>query len=145
LCRSCRRQARASEKESGPGRGDPNAYKNAGLLLAKIRFDLEPKLLAAGYRAVGRNRRGSRRALFIDFGRADDLFTLSWAQHGARLAAQLLTESGAHLREIAAVELSGVGCISDIADWLPHFVDSMKRFLDGLREVSPEAESRRSD
>jgi hypothetical protein len=145
LCRLCRKQARAPETESGPGRGDPNPYKNAGLLLAKIRSDLEPKLLAAGYHPVGRNRQGSRRALFIDYGRSDDLFTLSWTQHEVPLAAQLLTDSGALLRDIAAVEFSGVRSTSEIANRLAPFVESVKSFLDGLRKAPPEAESRPGD
>jgi Probable zinc-ribbon domain len=52
LCRPCRQRERAQREQARLRGGDPNPYKNPGLLLAKVRSDIEPKLLSAGYRLV---------------------------------------------------------------------------------------------
>jgi hypothetical protein len=70
LCRPCRQRDRAQREQARLRGGDPNPCKNPGLLLAKVRLDIEPKLLSAGYRLVGRSRRRSGRAKFIDYGRS---------------------------------------------------------------------------
>lgn len=59
LCRPCRQRERARREETRLTGGDPNPYKNPELLLAKIRSDIEPEVLLAGYRLVGRNKRGA--------------------------------------------------------------------------------------
>lgn len=113
---------------------DPNPYKNPGLLIAKIRVEIEPDLLAAGFRPAGRSRRDARRALFVDYARSEDLFTVSWDQHEARLAAVLITDGGADLREIAAAEFSGVRSTSDVEARLSPFMASVRSFLASLRK-----------
>jgi hypothetical protein len=123
--------------------GDPNPYKNPGLLLAKVRSKIEPDLLSAGYRPAGRNRSDARRTLFIDYNSSDDVFTLSWDQHQARLAAELLTTGGADLGTIAVVEFSGVRSTSDIEARLAPFLAAVRSFLHGLGEPGPEPEPRR--
>jgi hypothetical protein len=149
LCRPCRQRERAQREQARLRGGDPNPYKNPGLLLAKIRVDIEPKLLSAGYRLVGRSRRRSGRAKFIDYGRSEDLFTLSWDQHEARLTAELLTGGGTDLREIAAAEFSGVQTIRrarsahpDIEGRLAPFMASVHSFLDRevVRASEPESQ-----
>jgi hypothetical protein len=142
LCRSCRRRESARE-EAGLRGGGPNPYKSPRILLSKIRSDIEPKLLSAGYRPVGRNSHGERRALCIDYSRSDDLFSVSWDQHNWRLAAELLTDGGTSLRAIAAAEFSGVRSTSDIEVRLAPFMASVWSFLDGLGDPRPEQESRR--
>jgi hypothetical protein len=144
LCRPCRQEERARREEARLTGGDPNPYKNPELLLAKIRSDIEPKMLLAGYRPVGRNKRGARRALFLDYSRSDGLFTLSWDQHEARLAAELLTEGEAELRVIATAEFSGVRSTSDIEDRLAAFMAPVRSFLEGLGGAPPKPESQRN-
>jgi hypothetical protein len=141
LCRSCRRRESATETASLRD-GDPNPYKSPRLLLSKIRSDIEPKLLSAGYRPVARKLPGERRAPFIDYSRSDDLFSVSWDRHEGRLAAELLTDGGTALRAIAAAEFSGVRSTSDIEDRLAPFMASVRSFLDSLCHPRPELESR---
>jgi hypothetical protein len=142
LCRPCRQRERAQREQARLRGGDPNPYKNPGLLLAKVRSDIEPKLLSAGYRLVGRSRRRSGRAKFIDYGRSEDLFTLSWDQHEARLAAELLTGGGTDLREIAAAGFSGVRTTPDIEARLAPFMASIHGYLDRevVRASEPESQ-----
>ena len=64
-CRVCRQQERARKEEVRLRGGDPNPYKSPGLLLARLRREIEPRLLSVGYRRVGRNPRGARRTLFV--------------------------------------------------------------------------------
>src|SRR4029077_16895427 len=123
-CRACRQRERAQREQACLRGGDPNPNKNPGLLLGKIRSEIEPKLLSVGYRPVGRNRSAARRVLFIDYSRSDDMFTLSWDQNHARLAAELLTAGGADLRAIATAEFSGARSTSDIEARLAPFMAS---------------------
>ncbi len=142
LCRPCRQQERARQEKTRLKGGDPNPYKNAELLLAKIRSDIEPAILLAGYRLVDRNKRGEVRALFLDYSRSDDLFTLSWDQHEAKLTAELLIGGGAELQIIATVEFRGIRSTSDIEDQLAAFIAPVRSFLEGLGTAPPEPESR---
>lgn len=75
-CGAWRQRERAKRDETRKRGGDPNRYKNPGLLLATVGSMIEPELLSAGYRPAGRNRRDSRRTLFIDYNRSHDLFTV---------------------------------------------------------------------
>lgn len=137
LCRACRHRER-TRKEARLSTGDPNPYKNIGLMLAKIRSDIEPKLLLAGYQLVGRSRRNARRAQFIDYSRSGDLFTLSWDKHTARLAAEVLTDGEDGLQVIAAAELSGIRSTPEIEDRLAPVMAAVRSFLDGLRAALAE-------
>lgn len=132
-CRTCRRRKRETVEEARRRGGDPNPYKNPGLLLAKIRSELEPALASAGYRLAGRNSRGARRRLFADYQRADELLTLSWDQHHGRIAALLLTASGSDLTLIATAEFSGARSTSDIEARLAPFMAVVRTFLDEPR------------
>ncbi len=136
-CRACRHREKVQKEEASLRGGDPNPYKNPGLLFAKVRSEIEPELLSAGYRPSGRNKRDARCTLFIDYSRSDDVFTLSWDQHQARLTAELLTTRGADLRTIATAAFSGVRSTSDIEARLAPFMAAVRSFLDGLRETGP--------
>jgi hypothetical protein len=136
LCRPCRR--REQDRRAEPARGDPNPYKNASLLLARVRTDIEPELLKAGFAEVGRNNRNARRRLFIDYGFSDGLFSVSWDNHDARLRAELLTDGGAEFRVIAEAEFDKVASTADIDIRLSSFKASVRTFLTGLRESPPQ-------
>ena len=116
---------------------DPNPYKNPGLLIAHIRSEIEPKLLTAGFRLAGRSRRDARRAQFIEYARSDELLSVSWDQHEARLTAEFLTDAGNDLRAIATAEFSGVRSTSQLEERLAPFMTSVRTFVDGLREMPP--------
>jgi Probable zinc-ribbon domain len=144
-CRSCRQRERAlRERPRLPGRS-PSPYRSAGQLLAKIRSNIEPNLLSAGYRLVGGNSRGSKFTQFLDYSRPGDLFTISWdrGQDQVGVVAELLSDSGADLRVIAAADLSNARSTSEIEHRLVPFIASVQTFLDGLREAPPEPESQR--
>ncbi|WP_082859086.1 zinc-ribbon domain containing protein [Planctomyces sp. SH-PL62] len=53
LRRPCRRRERDEREKARHRVGDPNPYKNPGLLLAGIRSELEPAMLTAGYVLIG--------------------------------------------------------------------------------------------
>jgi hypothetical protein len=129
LCRSCRQQERQRREAARRTGGDPNPYKNARLLLARVRSELEPDLQSAGYQLVARNPPGARRALFLDFARPGELLSISWDQHEARLAAAWLTEGSVDVRVIATAELSGTRSTFEIDDRLAPFVASVRRFV----------------
>ena len=141
LCRSCRQRERAQKEEARLTGGDPNPYKNAGLLLAKVRSDLEPELLSAEFVLVDRNRRGARRVLFLDFNRSGDLLTISLDQHELKLTAEQLTDGGTDYRTIATAEISGSRSTAEIDARLAPFIASIRNFLVGLRGPRPEEES----
>lgn len=138
LCRSCRRRERAQQEEARTAGGDPNPYKRAGLLLARVRSALEPELLSAGFVCSGRNPRSARRTLFLDYGRSGDLLTISWDQHEAKLIAELLTDGGADLRAVAEAKISGARSTSEIEARIAPFITSVRSFLVGLRGPRPE-------
>jgi hypothetical protein len=142
-CRACRQRERSRRQEARLRGGDPNPYKNPGLLLAMIRREIEPRLLAAGYRLAGRVPRGGPRYRFIDYSRSEDVFTLSWDHHHARLAAELLPARGSDLRLVAAAEFSGVRSTSEIEARLVPFMVSLGAFLDFTGGPGQEPESRR--
>jgi hypothetical protein len=140
-CRACRQQERARKEEVRLRGGDPNPYKNPGLLLARLRREIEPRLLSVGYQRVGRNPRGARHTLFVDYTRCNEQFTLSWDQHRARLTARRLTAGGADVEEIAKAEFDGVMSTSDIEARLAPFKVSVGRFLDAIRGPMQEPQS----
>jgi hypothetical protein len=133
-CRACRQRRRAPGGQAQHRGGDPNRYRDPAQLLDTIRTEIEPQLLSAGYRPAGRNRRGARRALFFDYSRSEDLFTLSWDQHQARLAAERLTAEQGDVEVVATAELSGAQSTSDIEARLAPFMAAVQGFLDRLRE-----------
>jgi hypothetical protein len=75
LCRTCRQQERP-RRETAQRKGDPNPYKSTGLLLARLRSELEPDLLSAGYHLVARNQPDARRVLFLDYSRSGELLSV---------------------------------------------------------------------
>ena len=130
-CRACRRQDRTRKEAARLTGGDPNPYKSPGHLFARVPRELEPRLLAAGYRCAGRNSRFERQTLFVDYLRSDEQFTLAWDQHQARLTARRLTVEGADFEEIARAEFDGVRSTGEIEARLEPFLVSVGRFLDG--------------
>lgn len=111
--------------------------RGAGVLLKKVRSELEPKLLAAGYRLAGRNSRAAKHRLFIDYSRREDVLTFSWDWHQKSLTVELLTAEESELRVIATTELSGALSTSDIDARLAPLIASAGSFLDELPEHSP--------
>jgi hypothetical protein len=59
------------------------------------------------------------------------------------VVAELLTDSGADLRVIAAADLTKASSTSDIEHRLVPFIASVQSFLAGLREAPAEPESQR--
>lgn len=133
-CRPCRRQERARRDEARLKGGDPNPYKNAGLILAKIRSEIEPRLLSAGYRPLARTNLGPRYVRSIDYSRSDALVTISWNQHVAGLTVEFLAEGAAEVRTIAAACLDGVRSTRDVEKRLNEFLIAVRCFLDGPSE-----------
>jgi hypothetical protein len=132
-CRACRRVARERKEQILLTGGDPNPYKNAGLLLAKVRREIEPDLTLAGYVLTGRSfpQTRPRHIMFLDYQRTTDLLTIVWNQHVANLTAELLSNGGDEVRTIASIEMSGVRSTSDIEDRIGPFivaVQSLQRF-----------------
>jgi hypothetical protein len=117
---------------------DPNRHKNPGLLLANIRSEIEPTLLAAGFRLVGRNNLYARRAQFIEYARPNELFSVTWDQHEAILAAELVSEGGDAFREVASAILDGVLSPGEIDDRLAPFMACVQTYLDGLPGSHPQ-------
>jgi Probable zinc-ribbon domain len=137
-CRACQKRV-TEEKEQGRDRGgDPNPYKNPGLLLAKVRSEIEPQLLSRGYRLAGRNSRSAPRRLFIDYSQAEDLLTFSWDQHHARLTADFLSPGEPKVRTIATADFSGATSTAEIDARLGVFLASVVRFLAGPSAAEPE-------
>jgi hypothetical protein len=136
-CRACRQRERALREEARHGGGDPNPYKNDGLLLARVRRDLEPELLIAGYQAVSEGRRGASRTPVLDYSRAGDLLSITWDRQRARLTAERLADGEADPTIIAAVEFSDARSTVDIDSRLVPFITSVRGFLLGLREPGP--------
>jgi hypothetical protein len=82
---------------------DPNLYKSPGLLLAAIRYAIEPTLLPIGFRYAGRS--GSiPRLQHIDFTRPSDLLSITW-EHSVGVTADHLSECGSSLQQIAFADL----------------------------------------
>lgn len=130
-CRACRRRERAQRVLRGR-QGDPNRYRSPGLLLARLRSELEPGLGAAGFEPAGRNPRHARRHRFLQYARPGELFSLTWDQYRARLTAELIVEGEAGHREIAAVELSNVRSACDVEAALEPFLTLIRAFLHDL-------------
>ncbi|WP_165226745.1 zinc-ribbon domain containing protein [Aquisphaera insulae] len=131
LCRPCRQRERARRREAQVSGGDPNPYKDAGLLLARVRTQIEPELLTAGYRLVGRNRKDARPMLFLDYAAPGAMLSISWDQRVARLSADLLTEGGAQVRSIASVPFGSLRSTPQIEARLADFLGSLRSFLEG--------------
>jgi hypothetical protein len=124
LCRPCRQASRPE--------GDPNPNKNAGLLMARVRSEIAPVLISRGFRFIGPGPQSHHTSRFMrsfEYSRADDLLSISWNQHVARLAAELLIASGADLRTIAVVEFDGCKSTAEIDSRIEAFVQGIDRCL----------------
>jgi hypothetical protein len=137
-CRPCRHAEKARREAAQRTSGDPNPYKNPGLLIAKIRSEIEPKLLSAGYRLVDRSQHGVQRILFLEYARSDGLFVLSWDQHAAQMTARLLTERMSDVRVLASAGYWGFRSPANIEDRLASFMQPIRSFLENLGEVAGE-------
>lgn len=102
--------------------------------MAEIRSQVEPWLRAAGFELVGRNRRGARRALFIEFESPGGLFTVTWDSHQARLAAESVADGGSTFQEIATFQYPRDGKLGDTEAGLARFLATVRTYLEGVVE-----------
>lgn len=95
--RACRKRWRES----------PPAAKNpigVGQMIKRVRDEIEPTLLAAGFAFDARNQpRDRRERVWIDYARAGELFSFSFQPGTGYLLAELYDESGA-MRMVAKTE-----------------------------------------
>jgi Probable zinc-ribbon domain len=126
LCRPCRQASRR--------RGDHHPYKNACLLMAKVRSEIEPRLTSRGFRLVGQGPRGAHRnrfvrSLLLQYSREDDLLSISWDHRAASLTANLLVVVGDDLRTVTVAEFEGCRSATEIDSRIRSFVLVTDRYL----------------
>jgi hypothetical protein len=128
LCRACRRVARERKEQIRLTGGDANPYKSVGLILAKVRREIEPDLTLAGYVLTGRSlpQAQPRYLKFLEYQRTSDLLTIVWNQHVATLTAELLSNGEDEVRTIASIELSGARSTFDIEDRIAPFIVAVR-------------------
>jgi hypothetical protein len=91
-CRACRRAHREKQKESSPAENQP--IKNVGTLMKLVRAEIEPAILAAGFKFEARsNPRQPFERTWIDYKRGNLLFSFAF-ERPPRLTAELLDEGG---------------------------------------------------
>lgn len=75
---------------------DPHPIKDPGVLIARIREDLHPQLLAAGFELAGRNKLEHHHGTshWFDYTRTGKTLSVRWQRWTAGLVAELLDESG---------------------------------------------------
>jgi hypothetical protein len=130
-CRACRHKRKSGGARSQNPRADRTPYRTARTLLTKIQVKIEPKLLAAGFQPSARKTRARDGSLFIDYTRANDLFTLSWTRSTqTRLAAEHLTNASATLEVIAEIL---VDAKTDLNADLELFMTALERFVENLK------------
>ena len=125
LCRPCRQASRR--------RGDHHPYKNACLLMVKVRSEIEPRLTSRGFRPVSQGTRGAHRNRFVrslslEYSREDDLLSISWDHRMASLTANLLL-GGDDLRTVAVAEFEGCRSATEIDSRIRSFVLGTDRYL----------------
>jgi len=135
-CRPCRRRLR-EERAERARRGDPNWFKHAGVLLARVRAALEPALLAAGFTRGERNPPEEQLSLFINYTRPGELLSFQWNDRHVRLSVESITDSGNTLREVAAVTFAGVRSTADIDARLGPFLAAAQESLKALASSHP--------
>lgn len=128
-CRPCRRRDREAREAAGIC-GDPNSYKSPGLLLARIRREVEPSLVAAGFGLSGRSRRNARSRLFYDYNRGDELLTISWDHRIGGLLAERLANADAVVETIAVVKFGSLRTAAEIEDRFAPFVAAVVGYVE---------------
>lgn len=114
---------------------DPIPIKHPGVLLARIRKAVEPRLLAAGFKCDGRNKPASPVYIYIDYSRPGQLLRIAWDRRDSNsfigLTAEAIKESSA-IQEVARVDLSRLGAIpkvraaAELEKEIDEFVRSIK-------------------
>ena len=160
LCRSCKRQEREEWKLRGR-RGDPSRYKSLGHALAKVRRQIEPRLLDLGYRLKAQPRVNWQDCRFFEYSRPDSLLTIYSDPWKGQFVAEILTRKAIlrmkadrrvsrFLRPLPTERSDASQRIAEIA-WpdrisptsidaeLAPFVTAVLNFVDGLHEIEPKS------
>lgn len=117
---------------------DPIPIKHPGVLLARIRKAIEPRLLAVGFKCDGRNNPSLPVYIYIDYSRPGQLLRIAWDRRDGDsfigLTAETIGESG-DLQEVARVDLSRLGAVSriqaaaELGKEIDAFVRSIKDYI----------------
>lgn len=122
-CRECRK-AHSKQRQ---GHGDPNPIKGLGSLMKRIRSDIEPGLLAAGFELEGRNYGKGSTTAWLDYSRPGLILRCFFDPRDARLIAETLDDS-ADCRIVAKVELC---CVStpELLGRIDAFTSAVQEFV----------------
>jgi hypothetical protein len=133
----------ASGEGSAGRRGDPNRYKQigAGLLMADLRKAVGPTLRAAGFVAVGRSAPDARAPVFVEWGRADELFSIAYerGRDWVRLVAVHVLAGGDDLRTVAETPFDGTLSQAEILARIASFNAEVAGYAQGLGADAPGA------
>ena len=126
-CRDCRRK----HSKQHDVHGDPNPIKHAGSLMKRIRSDIEPCLIEAGFAFDGKNKVTVAGYAWIDYSRSDFILRCLFKSRDARLIAETIDESAAY-GIVANVELSGSRSTSALLERVNEFTSSVREYLRSL-------------
>jgi hypothetical protein len=102
-CRECR-QARRAKREAGLPTA-PQPIRTIGALLRRVRVEIEPALLAAGFELESVHKpKDWRERFWIDYRRDSQVFSFAYEQREARFIAELMDAKGeCHVVAIAQI------------------------------------------
>ena len=111
---------------------DPYPIKNAGILLARVRDEIQPSLHAHGFEHSDRRRPGRHGGTgWIDYSSGDSVFSLHWNPRTTELTAQLLASDG-EIQVIGKVTLRETrDDPGGVLNFVQPLVTAVKEFLDG--------------
>src|SRR5689334_19810380 len=106
---------------------DPRPIKHAGALMAMIRREIEPSLIAGGFQCAGTSSpRGRMASRWFDYSRGEAVFSLHWDCVEARLNASLIDGDG-QVHEVATADLKQVRSNpADLLRQINPFIESVK-------------------
>jgi len=126
-CRECRR----IHKQQRGRDGDPNPVKHVGSLMKRIRRNIEPSLVEAGFEFDGKNDWIGFRSAWFDYSGPGLILRCLFVEAGmeaARFVAETLDDD-AQYREVANIE---VGCsisTSEVLERVDDFTAAVREFI----------------
>ena len=130
-CRECRRK----HSEERRGHGDPNPIKHVGSLMKRVRSNLEPWLMKAGFQFDGKNKGTDSRTAWLDYTRPGLILRCLFEPREARLIAETM-DDGAECKIVANVELCCPRSTSALVERIDDFTSAVQEVLRGLPVVT---------
>lgn len=129
-CRDCRRKCAQQEKQ-----GDPNPIKHVGSLMKRIRDDLEPELVRAGFEFDGKKWGKGSRLAWLDYSRPGLILRCRYEPCEARIISETVDDRGEY-KIVANIEMNCPRTSSELLERIHDFESAVRKYLQTLPVVT---------